>query len=80
VTIRDVTERPETVECGSNILSGADPEAVLRFVRLVTGRKGKWHPPAEYLADGVADTVCRIVLGYRIPDLAEREWLAGGRG
>lgn len=79
VTIRDVTERPETVECGSNILSGADPEAVLRLVRLVAGRKGKWQPPAEYLADGVADTVCRIVLGYRVPDLAEREWLAGGR-
>ncbi len=79
VTIRDVTERPETVECGSNILSGADPEAVLRFVRLVAGRKGKWQPPPEYLADGVADTVCRIVLGYRVPDLAEREWLAGGR-
>lgn len=79
VTIRDVTERPETVECGSNILSGADPDAVLRLVRLVTGRKGKWQPPPEYLADWVADTVCRIVLGYRIPDLAEREWSAGGR-
>ncbi len=79
VTIRDVTERPETVECGSNILSGADPDAVLRLVRLVTGRKGKWQPPPEYLADGVADTVCRIVLGYRIPDLAEREWSVGQR-
>lgn len=79
VTIRDVTERPETVECGSNILSGADPQDVLRLVRMVTGRKGKWQPPPEYLADGVADTVCRIVLGYRVPDPAEREWLAGGR-
>ncbi len=26
VTLRDVTERPETLDCGSNILSGADPE------------------------------------------------------
>lgn len=24
VTIRDVTERPETIECGSNILSGVE--------------------------------------------------------
>ncbi len=70
VTIRDVTERPETVECGSNILSGADPEAVLRTVRLVVGRR-RWRPPVEYLAQDVADTVARIVLSYRVPDLVE---------
>ena len=33
VTIRDVTERPETIECGSNILSGADREDVERAMR-----------------------------------------------
>jgi UDP-N-acetylglucosamine 2-epimerase (non-hydrolysing) len=79
VTIRDVTERPETVECGSNILSGADPQTILRQVKMVTGRKGGWQPPQEYLAEGVADTVCRIVLSYRIPDLAEQEWLSTRR-
>jgi UDP-N-acetylglucosamine 2-epimerase (non-hydrolysing) len=77
VTIRDVTERPETVECGSNILSGADPQTILRLVKLATGRKGRWQPPVEYLADGVADTVCQILLGYRIPDPAEQGWQAG---
>ena len=35
VTIRDVTERPETIECGSNILSGADSEDVERAMSLV---------------------------------------------
>jgi UDP-N-acetylglucosamine 2-epimerase (non-hydrolysing) len=79
VTIRDVTERPETVECGSNILSGADPQTILRLVKMVTGGKGGWRPPEEYLAEGVADTVCRIVSGYRIPDLAEQAWRAGGK-
>ena len=79
VTIRDVTERPETVECGSNILSGADPQTILRLVKMVTGRKGGWQPPQEYLAEGVADTVCRIVLSYRLPDLAEQEWSASRR-
>jgi UDP-N-acetylglucosamine 2-epimerase (non-hydrolysing) len=29
VTIREVTERPETVECGSNFLAGSDPERIL---------------------------------------------------
>lgn len=78
VTIRDVTERPETVECGSNILSGADPEAVLRTVRLVVGRR-RWRPPVEYLAQDVADTVARLVLSYRIPDLAEMARHGSGR-
>jgi UDP-N-acetylglucosamine 2-epimerase (non-hydrolysing) len=79
VTIRDVTERPETVECGSNVLSGAEPQRILRLVELVTHGREKWHPPPEYLAENVSDTVCRIVLSYRIPDLAEQEWLSGRR-
>jgi UDP-N-acetylglucosamine 2-epimerase (non-hydrolysing) len=74
VTIRDVTERPETLDCGSNILCGAVPEDVLRAVRMVTAQSGRWNPPEEYLAPAVAETVCRIVLGYRLPDAAEVEW------
>src|SRR5947209_10119088 len=30
VTIREVTERPETIECGSNILGGTEPDAICR--------------------------------------------------
>ena len=74
VTIRDVTERPETLECGSNILCGADTNDLLRAVRMVTSQTVPWDPPAEYLAPSVAETVCRIVLGYRLPDLAEVAW------
>ena len=65
VTIRDVTERPETLECGSNMLSGAEPADVLRCVRTVLDRKPDWAVPPEYLARGVSDTVAKIVLGYR---------------
>lgn len=64
VTIRDVTERPETLECGSNILSGADPEIVMRCVRAVVSRPPVWQPPVEYLADNVSDVVIKIVTGY----------------
>jgi UDP-N-acetylglucosamine 2-epimerase (non-hydrolysing) len=74
VTIRDVTERPETLECGSNILCGAMPDDVLRAVRIVTAQSCRWNPPEEYLAPGVAETVCRITLGYRLPDASELEW------
>jgi UDP-N-acetylglucosamine 2-epimerase (non-hydrolysing) len=75
VTLRDVTERPETLECGSNILSGCHPEDILKCVDLVTRKPPEWEPPAEYLAEKVAMKVCRILLGFRLPDLAEKEWL-----
>jgi UDP-N-acetylglucosamine 2-epimerase (non-hydrolysing) len=74
VTIRDVTERPETVECGSNILASADPAWMLLAVRQAVSAERAWNPPGEYLAPAVAETVCRIVTGFRVPDPAEREW------
>jgi UDP-N-acetylglucosamine 2-epimerase (non-hydrolysing) len=64
VTLRDVTERPETIECGSNILSGASVESIDRCVELVTNRKLEWRVPAEYLVDNVSDTVIKILHGY----------------
>ena len=64
VTIRDVTERPETLECGSNILSGADPDTVVHCVHTVLGLKGKWIAPREYLVENVSDTVIKILLGF----------------
>ena len=65
VTLRDVTERPETVECGSNILSGADPESILRCVEVVLAQPPSWSPPVEYLAENVSQTVLRILTSYR---------------
>ena len=64
VTVRDVTERPETVECGGNMLAGADLETVLRCVRAVTALPSAWSPPPEYLAPDVSSAVVKIVLGY----------------
>ena len=65
VTIRDVTERPETVECGSNMLSGAGVESILRCVNAVLGNPVMWQPPAEYGAENVSEIVSKIILGYR---------------
>ncbi|MCJ7605054.1 MAG: UDP-N-acetylglucosamine 2-epimerase (non-hydrolyzing), partial [Dehalococcoidales bacterium] len=55
VTIRDTTERPETIECGSNILSGVEPEAVSACIRQALNRSRDWTPPAEYLEEHVSD-------------------------
>jgi UDP-N-acetylglucosamine 2-epimerase (non-hydrolysing) len=64
ITIRDVTERPETIECGSNMLSGAGPEDMLRAANVVLSLSCDWTPPVEYITKNVARTVTKIVLGY----------------
>jgi UDP-N-acetylglucosamine 2-epimerase (non-hydrolysing) len=64
VTIRDVTERPETVECGSNMLSGADPAMIRRAVKAVRYLHLDWNPPPEYQKAEVSSTVLKILLGY----------------
>ncbi len=64
ITLRDVTERPETIECGSNILSGADVDSIVNAVGLAIGQPAAWTPPSEYLAGNVAQTVGKIMLGY----------------
>jgi UDP-N-acetylglucosamine 2-epimerase (non-hydrolysing) len=62
VTVRDTTERPETVECGSNVLSGTEPESIRRCVQLMLGARGRWEAPPEYLVDDVSATVANILL------------------
>lgn len=79
VTIREVTERPETIDCGSNVLSGSSPDDVLRATRLVTSRSTAWNPPAEYTAPVVAEAVVRILTSFRPLDQAEQEWQARAR-
>ncbi len=66
VTVRDVTERAETIEVGSNILTGANPETILRSVEVALDSTRDWDPPVEYLQHHVSTAVAKIVLGYPI--------------
>jgi UDP-N-acetylglucosamine 2-epimerase (non-hydrolysing) len=63
VTIRDTTERPETLECGSNVLSGVRPDAIVRATAASLDGHRSWTPPVEYLAKDVSATIARIALG-----------------
>jgi UDP-N-acetylglucosamine 2-epimerase (non-hydrolysing) len=64
VTLRDVTERAETVECGSNILSGAEPNVIMESVKTALECAPAWNPPVEYLEPRVSATVAKIVLSH----------------
>ena len=46
--VRDTTERPETVECGSNVLSGTtDPGRLVQCVEVMVGSSTDWVSPYE---------------------------------
>jgi UDP-N-acetylglucosamine 2-epimerase (non-hydrolysing) len=45
VTLRDNTERPETLKVKSNILAGSDPKNILKCVKIMLGRKRNWQNP-----------------------------------
>jgi UDP-N-acetylglucosamine 2-epimerase (non-hydrolysing) len=72
ITIRDVTERPETIECGGNMLSGVEWRSVVAAVKTVLSLKGEWNPPPEYLDPNVSDTVLKILLGFNFATVIKR--------
>lgn len=51
VTLRENTERPETVDVGGNILAGSDPERIIAAAERMFSSNGKWHNP---YGDGTA--------------------------
>ena len=45
VTLRDNTERPETLEVGSNVLSGVNQNKILEGIKIMLNRKRNWKNP-----------------------------------
>ena len=65
VTIRDTTERPETVWCGSNIVSGLNTDQILLSYKIMKSVERNWEIPQGYNKDNVSDTVINILLSNR---------------
>jgi len=51
VTLRDNTERPETVQVGANAIAGYRSESILKSSRKMMASGGRWHNP---FGDGTA--------------------------
>lgn len=62
ITVRNTTERPETVWCGSNTVSGLEVDAILGCYNLAKDAACDWIPPVEYLKTDVSNTVVNILL------------------
>jgi UDP-N-acetylglucosamine 2-epimerase (non-hydrolysing) len=63
VTIRKTTERPETIECGSNILSGINAKQIVACVNVMVDDAKIWSIPDGYGDLNVSDKVVKILLG-----------------
>jgi len=64
LTMRENTERPSTIECGTNILVGTNQQAIVESVKQILGGKGKQgrRPP---LWDGkAADRIADVVVSF----------------
>jgi UDP-N-acetylglucosamine 2-epimerase (non-hydrolysing) len=62
VTMRDNTERPETLTVGANVLAGTKPDKIVECVKLMLARSNNWENP---FGDGKA--------GQRIIEIVRRE-------
>ena len=63
ITLRENTERPETLETGGNILAGTDPGRILEAVSIVLSAEASWTNP---FGDGRSGKkIVDILLGDR---------------
>jgi UDP-N-acetylglucosamine 2-epimerase (non-hydrolysing) len=51
ITLRDNTERPETVAVGANILAGTNPQSIIRAAKTILSKPKTWINP---FGDGTA--------------------------
>jgi len=59
LTLRDNTERQETVDVGANEVAGTDPETVVRLAKEAVRNKRTWKNP---YGDGKAsERICNLI-------------------
>lgn len=68
ITLRDTTERPETLEVGANILAGDNPYKILESVKLMLNRGNNWVNP---FGDGRARLGISLVVSLCCADYGQ---------
>jgi UDP-N-acetylglucosamine 2-epimerase (non-hydrolysing) len=66
ITIRSTTERPETVWCGSNVVTGLEVDNIVAGYQAMKQVDCAWAVPTEYARHNVSDTVVNILLGNHV--------------
>ncbi|MHA1491516.1 MAG: non-hydrolyzing UDP-N-acetylglucosamine 2-epimerase [Promethearchaeota archaeon] len=63
VTMRDTTERPETIECGSNIISGLKSNNILNCTKIMLSINTNWVCPKGYIDKNVSNKIIKFLNG-----------------
>lgn len=63
VTIRQSTERPETVVCGSNMLAGVDATQIVDCVDVMVRSTRAWPCPEGYCDPDVSTKIVQFLIG-----------------
>ncbi len=66
ITVRNAMERPEALDTGNIILTGLNPETILRSIKVVTKESAsqrKHSIPAEYEIGNVSQRVVKLIIG-----------------
>jgi len=63
VTLRDNTERPETIEVGANMLAGTNPYEIVEKARVMLDNSGEWKNP---FGDGEAGKRIALLLAKEL--------------
>jgi UDP-N-acetylglucosamine 2-epimerase (non-hydrolysing) len=63
VTLRDNTERPETLDVGANVLAGTDPDEIVDMAKIMVSRDRNWENP---FGDGTSSSKIIEVLRRKL--------------
>jgi UDP-N-acetylglucosamine 2-epimerase (non-hydrolysing) len=72
ITLRDRTERPVTLERGTNILAGSNPERIVEEFNGVCRGEQKLNPPPRYWDGKAAKRIIKVLVDDFCP-----EWSSG---
>ena len=63
IICRNSTERPETIEVGSAMLSGINAEMILKCTGIMTNKSTDWDMPIGYIDNNVSDKMIKYLTG-----------------
>lgn len=62
VTLRENTERQETITLGANVLSGFEPDSIVKKTRMMLDRSTDWnHPYGKNVASAMLDRIKELL-------------------
>jgi len=68
ITLRDNTERPVTLECGTNVLVGSDPEKIIREFDRLSGSRQQSNRSPLYWDGNAAKRIVKVLVDEFLRD------------